>query len=48
MGASHEHDTVAVHNDRTDADNRPLRELTHYTPITFTTTRFRRCPSNSA
>ena len=48
MRASHEHDTVGVHNDRTDADNRPLRKLTHYTPITFTTTRFRRCPSNSA
>src|SRR5262249_10981240 len=45
--AFHEEHAVAVNDHRADADDRTVRKASH-TPITFTTTRFRRSPSNSA
>ena len=43
----HEEDSIAVKNHGTDANDRLRREISHV-PITFTTTRFFRWPSNSA
>ena len=43
-----QHDTVAIDDHRADPDDRTVGILPTHTPITLTTTRLRRCPSNSA
>ena len=47
LPALDEQDTIAVDDDRADADDRPIRKCPH-SPMTLTTTRFLRRPSNSA
>jgi len=51
VGAAREEDAIAVNDDGADADDGPLGERARQyfqAPITFTTTRFFRWPSNSA
>jgi len=52
VGALHEHDPAVDENHRPDADDRTIRiapvSRHGQAPITFTMTRFLRCPSNSA
>jgi hypothetical protein len=47
LSALDEQDTIAVDDDRADADDRPIGKCPH-SPMTLTTTRFLRRPSNSA
>ena len=48
MAAPHEENAAGVEDDRANTEHRPLRKGARHSPITLTTTRFLRWPSNSA
>ncbi len=48
LGAAHQKDALKTHDNGSDTHHRSLGEPTRHTPITLSTTRFFRWPSNSA